>query len=145
MDLYESLLKENGLILMTDVVKEKLSHAYTLDDECSMSSEITEIIDICNDTGDKIWYGPQKGNTFMYQRIFALLLPNFLNFLCTFWCTRRVLTPFSRPRKQAIKKAISLSEIALHKWARQGLNLRLPPRQGIFSYYFRQLLILLRK
>ena len=54
MDLYESLLKENGLILMTDVVKEKLSRAYTLDDECSMSSEITEIIDICNDTGDKI-------------------------------------------------------------------------------------------
>ena len=38
--------------------------------------------------------------------------------------------PFSRTRKQAIKKAISLSEIALHKWARQGLNLRLPPRQG---------------
>ena len=38
--------------------------------------------------------------------------------------------PFSRPRKQAIKKAISLSEIALNKWARQGLNLRLPPRQG---------------
>ena len=38
--------------------------------------------------------------------------------------------PFSRTRKQAIKKAISLSEIALNKWARQGLNLRLPPRQG---------------
>ena len=58
MDLYESLLKENGLILMTDVVKEKLSHAYTLDDECRMSSEITEIIDICNDTGDKhfMWF-----------------------------------------------------------------------------------------
>ena len=58
MDLYESLLKENGLILMTDVVKEKLSHAYTLDDECRMSSEITEVIDICNDTGDKhfMWF-----------------------------------------------------------------------------------------
>lgn len=55
MDLYVSLLKENGPILMTDVVKEKLSHAYTLDDECCMSSEITEIIDICNDTGDKLF------------------------------------------------------------------------------------------
>ena len=41
-----------------------------------------------------------------------------------------MLTPFSRPRKETIKKAISLSEIALHKRVRQGLNLRLPPRQS---------------
>ena len=71
MDLYESLLKENGLILMTDVVKEKLSHAYTLDDECSMSSEITEIIDICNDTGDKhfMWFSRLLEN--YYEGIIA--------------------------------------------------------------------------
>ena len=33
-------------------------------------------------------------------------------------------------KSSAIKKAISLLEIALYIWARQGLNLRLPPRQG---------------
>ena len=71
MDLYEFLMKENGLILMTDVVKEKLSHVYTLDDECSMSSEITEIIDICNDTGDKhfMWFSRLLENH--YESIIA--------------------------------------------------------------------------
>ena len=71
MDLYEFLMKENGLILMTDVVKEKLSHVYTLDDECSMSSEITEIIDICNDTGDKhfMWFARLLENH--YESIIA--------------------------------------------------------------------------
>ena len=57
-ELYDSLLKENKLLFLSDMVKEKLSHAYTLDDECKMAKEITEIIDICNDSGNKhfIWF-----------------------------------------------------------------------------------------
>ena len=47
------MLKENKLLFLSDMVKEKLSHAYTLDDECKMAKEITEIIDICNDSGNK--------------------------------------------------------------------------------------------
>lgn len=66
MALYESLLKENELILMTDMVKEMLCDAYTLDDECRMANEITEIIDICNDSGNKhfIWFGKLLDNHF---------------------------------------------------------------------------------
>ena len=52
-ELYDALLKENKLLFLSDMVKEKLSHAYTLDDECIMAKEITEIIDICNDSGNK--------------------------------------------------------------------------------------------
>ena len=52
-ELYDALLKENKLLFLSDMVKEKLSHAYTLDDECKMAKEITEIIDICNDSGNK--------------------------------------------------------------------------------------------
>ena len=47
------MLKENKLLFLSDMVKEKLSLAYTLDDECKMAKEITEIIDICNDSGNK--------------------------------------------------------------------------------------------
>lgn len=52
-ELYDSLLKENKLLFLSDMVKEKLSHAYTLDNECEMAKEITEIIDICNESGNK--------------------------------------------------------------------------------------------
>ena len=52
-ELYDVLLKENKLLFLSDMVKEKLSHAYTLDDECKMAKEITEIIDICNDSSNK--------------------------------------------------------------------------------------------
>lgn len=51
--MYDSLLKENKLLFLSDMVKEKLSHAYTLGDECKMEKEITEIIDICNDLSNK--------------------------------------------------------------------------------------------
>ena len=52
-ELYDALLKENKLLFLSDMVKEKLSHAYTLGDECKMAKEITEIIDICNDLSNK--------------------------------------------------------------------------------------------
>lgn len=52
-ELYDSLLKENKLLLLADIVKEKLSHAYTLSDECAMALEITEIIDICMGSKNK--------------------------------------------------------------------------------------------
>ena len=51
--MYDALLKENELLFLADMVKEKLSHAYPLDDECRMANEMTEIIDICNDSGNR--------------------------------------------------------------------------------------------
>ena len=64
--MYDSLLKENELLFLSDMVKEKLSLAYTLDDECKMAKEITEIIDICNDSGNKhfIWFARLLENHF---------------------------------------------------------------------------------
>ena len=47
---YENLLKENRLLFAADIVKEKLSYAYSLDDECRMSDEIIGIIDLCRET-----------------------------------------------------------------------------------------------
>ena len=52
-ELYDALLKENELLFLADMVKEKLSHAYTFDDECKMAKETTEIVDFCNDSGNK--------------------------------------------------------------------------------------------
>lgn len=54
---YENIIKENKLLFTADIVKEKLSYAYTLKDECKMSKEITEIMDICKETKNKhfIW------------------------------------------------------------------------------------------
>lgn len=49
---YESLVGENKLLFTADIVKEKLTYAYFLDDECRMAYEITEIIDICRETGN---------------------------------------------------------------------------------------------
>lgn len=65
-ELYDALLKENKLLFLSDMVKEKLSHAYTLVDECKMAKEITEIIDICNDSGNKhfIWFARLLENHF---------------------------------------------------------------------------------
>ena len=49
---HESLVGENKLLFTADIVKEKLTYAYSLDDECRMDDEITEIIDICRETGN---------------------------------------------------------------------------------------------
>lgn len=44
---YDELLNMNKNSLTLDIVKEKLTVAYKLDDECKMANEITRITDIC--------------------------------------------------------------------------------------------------
>lgn len=63
---YESLLKENELLCVADIVKEKLTYAYTLSCECTMAAEITDIIDICNSTKNKhfVWFARLLENHF---------------------------------------------------------------------------------
>ena len=50
--LLEQLLKENKLLGVCDILKEKLKHAYELEDYVEMSKEIDEIIGICFATGN---------------------------------------------------------------------------------------------
>jgi len=50
LDKYERLVSENKLLFTADIVKEKLTYAYSLDDECRMADEIIGIIDICRET-----------------------------------------------------------------------------------------------
>ena len=55
---YNELIKENKLLFVMDIVKNKLTYAYSLTDEANMSKEITEIIDICTETKNKhfLWF-----------------------------------------------------------------------------------------
>ena len=55
---YDTLLQENKLLFTLDLVKEKLSAAYTLADEARMASAISDIMDICQATGNKhlLWF-----------------------------------------------------------------------------------------
>lgn len=55
---YDALLKENQLLFTCDLVKEKLAHAYTLTDEITMAQEISDIMDICETSGNKhlLWF-----------------------------------------------------------------------------------------
>ena len=57
-DLYESLIKENKLLFTIDLIKEKLSEAYTLTDEVKMADAICEIMALCHETGNKhfLWF-----------------------------------------------------------------------------------------
>ena len=65
-ELYDVLLKENKLLFLSDMVKEMLSHAYSLDDECKMAKEITEINEIYNDSGNRhfMWFARLLENHF---------------------------------------------------------------------------------
>jgi transposase len=49
---YESLLAENKLFLACDIIKEKLDKAYKTADSDEMTSEIKEIMEICEGTGN---------------------------------------------------------------------------------------------
>ena len=49
---YVELLKENRLLFMLDLVKEKLAEAYRTDDAVSMTEAILEIMDLCEATGN---------------------------------------------------------------------------------------------
>ena len=55
---YDALLKENRLLFTCDLVKEKLAHAYTLTDEIAMAQEISDIMDICEASGNGhlLWF-----------------------------------------------------------------------------------------
>jgi len=66
LDRYESIIRENKLLFTADIVKEKLTYAYMLTDECEMASEIIDIIDMCNSTCNKnfIWFANLLENHF---------------------------------------------------------------------------------
>jgi len=63
---YETLLKENKLIFTIDLIKEKLQLAYSRTDECQMSKDIEEIIDMCKGTQNKhfLWFSRLLENHF---------------------------------------------------------------------------------
>ena len=63
---YDTLIRENKLLFTVDLVKEKLQYAYTLSSEAEMAREMTDIIDICNETGNKHfkWFGKLIYNHF---------------------------------------------------------------------------------
>lgn len=63
---YEKLIAENKLLFTADLVKEKLSDAYSMNDECKMSKAIIEIIDICRETENThfIWFANLLENHF---------------------------------------------------------------------------------
>lgn len=49
---YDELIKENELLFTLDLVKEKISEAYRSENEPQMANAITDIIDMCNATGN---------------------------------------------------------------------------------------------
>ena len=55
---YEELLRENSLLFTLDLIKEKLADAYTSADEIRMAEKISDIMDICEATGNKhcLWF-----------------------------------------------------------------------------------------
>ena len=56
---YDELLQQNRLLFTIDLVKEKLSLAYSRTDEPSMAEDIIEIMDMCKATGNEHfqWFG----------------------------------------------------------------------------------------
>ena len=65
-DLYESLIRENKLLFTVDLIKEKLSEAYTLTDEVKMADSICEIMALCHETGNShfLWFERLLDNHF---------------------------------------------------------------------------------
>lgn len=55
---YDALLKENKLLFTIDLIKEKLSAAYAMSGEAEMAYAVTDIMDICQATGNKhlLWF-----------------------------------------------------------------------------------------
>lgn len=54
----DALLSENKLLFTLDLIKEKLSTAYTMTDEAKMAEAVIDIMDICKATGNKhlLWF-----------------------------------------------------------------------------------------
>ena len=65
-DLYNKLLEENKLLFTIDLIKEKLALAYTRTDECRMSEDIIEIMDMCHATKNPhmLWFERLLNNHF---------------------------------------------------------------------------------
>ena len=63
---YDELLKENKLLFTLDLIKEKLSLAYSQTDECLMSEDIISIMDMCHATGNNhlLWFERLLSNHF---------------------------------------------------------------------------------
>ena len=57
-DRYDQLLRENQLLFTLDLIKEKLTLAYSRNDECLMSEDIISIMDMCHATGNVhlLWF-----------------------------------------------------------------------------------------
>lgn len=55
---YDNLLKENQLLLTLDIIKEKLTLAYSRTDEARMAEDIIEIMDTCKAAGNPhlLWF-----------------------------------------------------------------------------------------
>ena len=55
---YERLLSENRLLFTADIIKEKLKEAYACKNEEEMAKVINEIMDICEESGNKrlLWF-----------------------------------------------------------------------------------------
>ena len=56
---YENLIKENLLLFKADIIKEKLGVAFSRTDEIEMTRDISEIMSLCKDSGNKHfkWFG----------------------------------------------------------------------------------------
>lgn len=63
---YDALLQENRLLLTLDLIKEKLSLAYSRKDEASMAADIISIMDTCKATKNThlLWFERLLGNHF---------------------------------------------------------------------------------
>lgn len=63
---YDELLKENKLLFTLDLIKEKLSQAYSQTDECLMSEDIISIMDMCHATNNDhlLWFERLLSNHF---------------------------------------------------------------------------------
>lgn len=63
---YDQLLKENELLFTLDLIKEKLTLAYSRKDECLMADDIIEIMDMCHATGNEhlLWFERLLSNHF---------------------------------------------------------------------------------
>lgn len=55
---YDQIMEANSLLFTADLIKEKLSNAYSLRDECLMAKEIGDIMDLCSETKNKhfLWF-----------------------------------------------------------------------------------------
>lgn len=55
---YNKIMEENELLFTAELIKEKITSAYTLDNEGEMKKEIDEIIEMCKSNGNKhlLWF-----------------------------------------------------------------------------------------